>query len=345
MSDRGLYVAALGLVLVFTFTADRASAYCRMSTDGGPQIGDAACVEEGALLVWNNPCLSYAVDSRGSRWFENPDGTPDVATVMSLVEQSFASWENVDCENRVVGSGTPPNLIFKPSPAPSTCQRAEFNTTGNVNTVAFLDPWKDPCADEDDRGYDPFAFAVTVVWHNTTTGEILDADMMINDLLASRFNAGGPYADCPDTGCPSGSPGVPGPADLRSIVTHEAGHFIGIGHSPDEQATMFASAERTSIEKRTLGGDDIDAVCDIYPPGELDQTCTATPMGGLLLDCETTSTNEPIVCDDPASPPSNGGCSACNTAQSPSDTWAVLLAALAGVTVLRRRSGRRDARS
>jgi MYXO-CTERM domain-containing protein len=341
MSDRTLPAAALGLMFVAAFTADRASAYCRMSTDGGPQVGDADCREEGALLIWNHPCLSYAVDFRGSQWFENADETRDVATVMNLVEQSFASWENVDCQNRVAGSGTPPNLVFKPSLEPSACQRAEFNTTGNVNTIAFLEPWKDPCSD--DRAYDPFAFAVTVVWHNTTTGEILDADMMINDQLATRFNAGGPYRDCPDTGCPSGSQGVIGPADLRSIVTHEAGHFIGIGHAREQEATMFNSAQRDSVAKRTLARDDIDAVCEIYPPGTLDESCDATPMGGLSLNCEITEAGEPIECDDPAPPPSSsGGCSACAMTQSPTDTWAMLLGALIGLTVFRRR---RDARS
>ena len=73
-----------------------------------------------------------------------------------------------------------------------------------MNTIAFLDPFQDPCADQ---AYSSFAFAVTIVWHNTSTGEILDADMMINDQLATRRFAGGPYANCPDSGCPAGNPG------------------------------------------------------------------------------------------------------------------------------------------
>lgn len=335
VSSLPLRAAAASLALVAGLSAARASAYCRMTTDGGAQVGTADCVERGAPLVWKDPCLSYAIDSRGSTWM-------DYADIEAAIDASFAAWRDVDCDARTVavGSDNPPNVIFKPL-QPSTCQRAEFNTTGNVNTIAFLDPWKDPCADEDDSGYDPFAFAVTIVWHNTTTGEILDADMMVNDQLASRFNAGGPYDDCPDTGCPAGSPGVPGPADLRSIVTHEAGHFIGIGHSDFEEATMFAVAERDSVDKRTLELDDINAICDIYPPGDLDASCDPTPMGGLLLNCETDADGEPLVCDEPGAAPSNGGgCSACRTTGgSPVAPWSAgLIALLLWVTVARRRS-------
>jgi len=330
MSRRALWLGSLAATLAALASSNDAAAFCRMTTDGGAQIGNAACVEEGAPLEWRYPCLSYAIDSRGSRWMPYED-------VEEAVDLAFKAWENADC------GGSPPNVIFKPL-QPSTCKRAEYNCSGNVNTIAFLDPWKDECAEASEPGYDSNAFAVTIVWHDKQTGEILDADMMINDQTATRFNAGGPYAICPATGCTGND------ADLGSIVTHEAGHFIGIGHcnpidindpnDPCVQATMFASAERESVDKRTLAPDDIDAVCTIYPPGDLDQSCNAAPKGGLELNCETDADGNPIACGDPTCTTGGGGCSA---TKIPADApWIVLLATLIGLAVRRRRSAARS---
>ena len=352
MSSPRLWLASLSVVLTFAAVPDDASAFCQMTTEGSAQVGEAACVEDGAPLVWSNPCLSYSIDERGSVWMEDED-------VEAAVNLAFGARENADC------AGSPPNLVFQ-ARGPSTCKRAECNGdgSGNVNTIAFLDPWRDPCTEgvcnggENNGevctndgdcpggtcvmpGYDRNAFAVTIVWHNTSTGEILDADMMINDTVSSRFNAGGPYANCPEGGCEGNF------ADLGSIVTHEAGHFIGIGHcNPDDpedpedpcvQATMFAVAERASVNKRSLAQDDIDAVCTIYPPGSLEQDCDSQPIDGLQLDCETAEDGSAIKCDRPSC---GGGSSSsgCSATKHPGDApWGVILGALIGLTVWRRR--------
>jgi uncharacterized protein (TIGR03382 family) len=285
---------------------------------GNGQVEDptVGCDEVGPALEWKDACISYAIDGRGSQFMSNTE-------IEQAIDLAFEEWENVDC-----GGGTPPNVVFTPLQA-SNCQRAEYNCEGNVNTIAFLNPWRDPCRTE---RYSSAAFAVTLVFFNTQTGEILDADMMINDELSNGRTAGGPYANCPDTGC---RPSVGGPqvADLQSIVAHEIGHMIGVGHSEFPEATMYATAERGSIQKRTLHPDDEDAICSIYPPGNLAQDCDATPNGGLELDCEQKACTTGSC---PAGSTSSGGCSASGDLGT-APVGGIAVALLAVIALRRRR--------
>ena len=74
-----------GLAMLLSFSADDASAYCQMTTQGGQQIGDEPCVEIGEPLVWANPCLSYAIDERGSFWMDYGD-------IENAVHAAFETW-------------------------------------------------------------------------------------------------------------------------------------------------------------------------------------------------------------------------------------------------------------
>ena len=60
-------------MLVAALTAGHASAFCRMTTDGGTQVGNQICLERGEFLEWPVACLSYAIDRRGSSWMPFSD--------------------------------------------------------------------------------------------------------------------------------------------------------------------------------------------------------------------------------------------------------------------------------
>jgi hypothetical protein len=58
--------------------------------------------------------------------------------------------------------------------------------------------------------------------------------------------------------------GCSGEYDVNSIMTHEAGHIIGIGHSSVSGATMYPSISACNTAPRSLASDDIAARDDLY---------------------------------------------------------------------------------
>jgi MYXO-CTERM domain-containing protein len=203
------------LVLCALLVAADAEAFCRLTT-AEPSAG-GACSTSGRGLAWQRQCISYTVVPREQQGI-------DLDAIRNTIDDSFEPWIRVAC-----GNGPLP-IELGQTQALGGCLEAEYNQYGpNANTIMFLSEWE---GDDFPRE----AFGLTLVWHDPQTGEIFDADMQLNETIA-------PIAIC-DGGC-SGDV-----VDLSNVVTHEAGHFLGLGH--------------TNVLSATLEQDDMDGMCSIY---------------------------------------------------------------------------------
>lgn len=110
----------------------------------------------------------------------------------------------------------------------------------------------------------PETLALTTVLYDRSSGVILDADTDLN-AAGHRFSA----REVPP---PEGD-------DVQNTLTHEMGHLLGFAHSPDANATMYASAQPGETRKRDLAPDDIHAICETYPTGAPTPTTLPPVMG------------------------------------------------------------------
>ncbi len=280
---RSVAAALLLIVCALVAPASSARAYCRMTTSTRAPTPTMPCVTAGIPLAWHRPCSEIA--------FVSGEVSLDLATVTDIFDRSFTKWETVACD------GTPPGFDVRMLTNASLCDRAEYNRDGrNVQTMVFVAD-----GDWEPRGYDSNAYAVTTVWHNTGTGEIYDVDMEINE-------GRGPYGLCDATaGCTDGT------VDLENVITHEAGHYFGMGHTPDSTvATMYAISPPGEVIKRILKDDDIQGFCAAYGGGVLPSDCDYNPRGGLKLTCgeEDGGCNCTTIAARPTSRVNDGGAAA-----------------------------------
>jgi MYXO-CTERM domain-containing protein len=94
--------------------------------------------------------------------------------------------------------------------------------------------------------------------------------------------------------------------DVQNTATHEEGHSIGLAHSLDPLATMYATAPAGETSKRILSDDDIAAVCTIYPKGAQTATCLGDPIA-LAVNGESDNVGCGCTTAGSASPSIEGG--------------------------------------
>jgi len=243
---------ALGVALG---SAQQASAFCRTTTcdpkqAGGCPVNQQGCETSGSELFWASNCVTVSVQRDAA-----PKQNIDFATARGSVERAFAAWTSADC------SGAPPSISIEVQGAVQ-CNESEYNSDrGNANIVSFReDEWPYP------GGQD--ALGITFLNFDPKSGEIWDADIEINAVTEKL----------------SVDPGED-EVDLDSLLTHEAGHLLGLAHTQDRAATMFPGYSRGSISLRTLGYDDVSGLCAIYPGSRVATSMSCIPRHGFSELC------------------------------------------------------------
>ena len=231
-------LAAIAAAAVTLAAVPRASAYCRTTTtpippDYNPVV--SGCLG-GTALFWATMPVTYRIYGGASAQLPLVEATP-------IIDRSFAKWPAASCPS--TASVRHPVLSVQndgPTDASDPCADAsaicDLSSTA-VHGIYFRDDgW--PYADSANE------IALTTVTYGVEDGRIFSAVMEINSH---------------DHVFSTEAPPPPGSISLEATVTHEAGHFVGMAHSQDTSAIMYAFYQSGAI---ALTDDDNAGVCAIY---------------------------------------------------------------------------------
>jgi len=273
-------------------------AYCRQSVE----TMDGGCLEKPGvdLLYWDRSCVTLVFN----RGFFSQFPALTEAQIREEFEAGFATWREVRCSN----GASPFQVVFNPGVTDTAVAEFQYDVHNeSLISARTTQQWLAKNRDLD-------ALALTLLWHNPQTGEVLDVDM--------EFHAGaGSFGDC-DTPCTDGT------IDLLNAVTHEAGHVLGLGHTSVHEATMWRDSDDGENQKRTLEEDDRFGLCALNLSGFECADRASCECGPPPKYSQTTSS-------------SGCGCSVPGHGTSPRPAPAVGLALALLATLARRRHFRR----
>lgn len=221
-------------------------------------------------------------------WRSNEAGSVSVGQEAALeaIRLSFAAWNEIDCSDLTLIEESPTRSIAVgyDSERPDANENlVVFRETLCSEAAPDGDPcWPDECPSVYGCWNDRDPELVNVIGLTTPTyyvadGKLVDADI---ELAGAKYLF---TVSDGDTVCPPQGPFPPNcvARDIRNTVTHEVGHFLGLDHSADTEATMYGLAANGETKKRTLEQDDKDGYCALYQPLESGCGCASTSPGAF----------------------------------------------------------------
>lgn len=226
----------------------------------------------GVCLWWRGREVRFRINAAAIA----ATGCQTAAAAEAAIRAGLAVWGGATR----AGDGAPcTDFDFVPDAVPTTAQRTVANDGVNLIVVrrglcgAGQTPSADNCWNPD-HGLTTIGYTTT---HANGNGEIVDADM---ELYGTDGTSGYDFR-CDGAG-----------TDLQAVVTHEAGHMLGLAHvcssewgpaynvCPAGNPVMAPTVG--SAARRVLAEDDVAGVCAIYPAGAPTLTCAAPdePKGG-----------------------------------------------------------------
>jgi hypothetical protein len=236
-----------------------------------------ACAESptacGCGLRWYAEAIPITLDQGGLEGLA-------LADVQTAVAASLAPWTSVTCDlcTSPDGPGCAPVACASaplgvaltdagaatPTAVGATC--LQWSATGdNCLAVAgngnFIRFFRDVPSWQAAANQGSLVYGLTVLTFNRQSGAIADADILLNDA----------HFDYCLGAC------LPGQVSLCNTTTHEAGHLLGLDHTPEVDATMYASAPAGETRKCDLHDDDRAGLCTVYRTACSSQGCPNTP--------------------------------------------------------------------